>query len=201
MSWISSFSKMTEPGVVAAGFDGGLDELGVGRRKIRRRQRIDVLAGHVLHARLGPTIGNRHGIGNLVQVIRVEQISLADVVEHGARRPFGSIETTVARLGLDRRLSGFARPRLRHGRPQTGVGFGELPLELRQLLGFGQRQLWSLGRRNLRNGDALFAEEIEKTFSQRLAELEHALQRFGRLLRCYRHPALLYIFIRVCGNR
>ena len=81
------------------------------------------------------------------------------------------------------------------------MGFGELPLELRQLLGFGQRQLWSLGRRNLRNGDALFAEEIEKTFSQRLAELEHALQRFGRLLRCYRHPALLYIFIRVCGNR
>jgi hypothetical protein len=76
------------------------------------------------------------------------------------------------------------------------VGLGELLLEPGHVGGFRQRQLRRLGRRGLLEGGVLLAEIIEKTRGQRLAELEHSVECFGRLLRCNRHPYLLFDFDR-----
>lgn len=55
------------------------------------------------------------------------------------------------------------------------MGFGKLLLEPGELLGFRQGDLRRRGRRDLLDGGVLLAEKIKETFSQRLAELEHAL--------------------------
>jgi hypothetical protein len=124
--------------VLALGLDGGLDDLGICQREVRRRNGIDELARVEVHLLRGLVVDTLDLLDRALQPAGGQQVGLLQVVEDDLVLPGGVVEALVAAGRLGDGLRRLAHHALGRGLPELHVLLPQLDLGLHQPVRIGQ---------------------------------------------------------------
>ena len=119
---------------LALSIDSALDKFGVGGEEIRRRGSVDELARHEAHAIAGVFVVYRQRLDGLAEILGVDEIGLAQVIEDRTACPGWMLEAPVTGLGLGNWQRIRACSSLEHGLPQPRMAAAPFVLQRRKRL-------------------------------------------------------------------
>ena len=193
--------------ILSAGRDRFAKHLRIRQRKVRRRQRVDVLAREEVNFLFG-LVGKPFDAPHLiVQPARRDQIRLLDVIEQEVLLPVFVLEALVALRGLGDRMRGCAEHPQHRRLPQTHVVPPKVELRFRQSIGIREHLGGELQKRlphtKLIGEDRPRASRVaRREFTEQLrALIGGERQRFGQRSRIVRTRAGGAFCDRRCGHR